>query len=296
MSRETIEMVDDDPKQEEVEESTEISEGALPIASDDRETYELVETLDDIVASGQSSEFLRNEYVYEFEQRGKVVRGLTAAAYAHLALVENVSIENMEVDVHNNGYEATAVAVKLDTQQRAYGTAYAPFKDYNGRLDIFARQKAMTKAARNARKQLLPFERVVAAVEALSKVPNALPPQRENQQLPPPQQQQAAEVVDTKDKARKAAFALFNEKETDLMNTLHISKSQFWDAAKAHYKVESRTEMTEQQWRNLRASLNIKGYASWIKDIGKPTEGEPEAEVEETEKSSDASVDDEIPW
>ena len=41
-----------------------------------------------------------------------------------------------------------------------------------------------------------------------------------------------------------------------------------------HYGVKSRTEMDESNWRNLRASLEAEGFATWIRDLAPVKEAE----------------------
>ena len=248
-------------EEEVVEENEEVAE--LP---DNVQPYEMVEVIDDLIASGQGSDFAKNEYYYSFKQGNKVIQGLTASAYAHISLLEGVSIEDMKVKGLKTGYEADAIAIKLDTGQRAYGTGFAPYKDHREQLDVFAKQKAMTRAARNARKQLLPFESIVTAIEGLSALPNTLPPASKQQQLPP--SQQTAE--DEKTTKSKQMFAVWNEHETNLLNDYQINKFTFWAGVKVKCAIVTRAAMTIKQMDMIINALQADEYPQWIKDLQHP--------------------------
>ena len=328
MNEITEDMVDDDPKQEAVEETTEVPDNSQSTEIVGYQEWEVQEFIDDAVAQGTV-----DAYVYAYQQGGRLVTGLSARAIEHMGLERNISVKIIDVSEQDDGVLITVEAsmrniipARKETKPdgtvieyeevvdaiTAPGLFYTPKMAY-GKPDMFYHAKCLTKAGRNARRQLIPIVAQEEAKKTLlslqggkpANVPTDVIPKGSRQQQPPPQQQ-AKKEEDPIDTARKAAFALFGEKETDLMNSLNISSPQFWEAVKAHYKVESRTEMIEQQWRNLRSSLNIKGYASWIKDINKPSEAEHEEDVEaevveeaEAEKpvdTSGAKVDDEIPW
>ncbi len=243
-----------------VEETQQPEEQAeqLPVATEG-EAWEVVETIDDLVASGQSNEFMKNQFYFEFKQGDRIVRGLTVAAYAHLALVENVSIEDLEVVGLKTGYEANAIAVKLDTGQRAHGTAFQPYMDSYGKLDVFAKQKAISKACRNARKQLLPYQLVVEAISNLAGLPNALPPAPTKD----------ANGKTLKERKQGEMFAVFAEREKELAD-MGIDKFTFWAAVKVRSGILSRAEMTEVQMVSVIESLRTKPLPKWIADLKEP--------------------------
>ena len=193
------------------------------------EKWEIQEVVDDAVAAGQHNQFMKSEYVYEFCQGGRVVRGLTASAIAHLALVENISIESHTLEKQEDGYFCTATAVKLDTNQKAIGVAFQPHNE-NGRFDKFAAQKAVTKASRNARKQLLPFTLILSAIDAMC-------------------QQTSTTETPAEAKARKRAFAMYSEHKDAL-------PEDFWEVVKAKFGVESRSNMSIPQWNETCKMIN----------------------------------------
>ena len=303
----------EETKVEEVEETTEPTESTEIVGY---QPWEVQEFIDDAVAQGTV-----DAYVYSYQQGSRLVTGLSARAIEHMGLERNISVKILEVDEQDDGVLITVEAImrkitpayketkpdgtvieyeKVVDETTAPGLFYTPKMAY-GKPDPFYHPKCLTKAGRNARRQLIP---TVAQEEAKKTLlsfqggkPINVPANVVPKQQPPPQQQQAKKEEDPIDTARKAAFALFGEKETDLMNKLKITSKQFWEAAKKQYVVESRTEMTEQQWRNLRSSLDIKGYASWIKDINKPVEAEVvEEDAVKPINTSGASVNDEIPF
>ena len=264
MSEETKEITE--TNEPETNEVVDEKEEKLPVAAEDDEAYEVTEVIEELVASGQSSAYLKNEYIYEFELRGQKVVGLTASAYAYLALVENVSIEEMIVTGGKLGYTADATAVKLDTNQRAFGTGFAYYKDSSDKLDRFARQKAMTVARRNAQKQLLPFEKVAGAVALLSDVENILPPSQPQQTLP------SSPRTDTENREmkNKEMFAVWNERETDLLNQYGINKYTFWAGVKVKCSVLSRSAMTANQMSMIINALRSETFPKWVTDLQFP--------------------------
>lgn len=259
------EVVEDEEVQESeiVEEHEDVAE--LPA---NVEGWEMAEQIEDLILSGKSSEFAKNEYYYEFKQGGKIVRGLTASAYAHLGLTENISIEKMEVIAGKEAWQADAEGMRLDTKQKAFGTGYAPFM-INGKYDPFSKQKAMTRAARNVRKQLISYERVVAAVTELAGIPNTLPPASKQQQLPPAQQEELTpeQIRETKN---KEMFAVWNEQETDLLNNYDINKFVFWAGVKVKCGILSRAEMSTDQMDMVVKALREDEYPQWVKELQFP--------------------------
>ena len=245
---------------EAVEAEVEVEEEALPVAVEaDGEAWEIVETIDDLVAAGQSSEFMKNEFYYSFQQGGKTVHGLTASAYAHLALVEGISIESCEVKGLKTGYEADVVAIKLDSGQRAYGAAFAPYTS-NNKLDVFAKQKAISKASRNARKQLLPYQKVVEAIGNLAGLTNTLPP------APTPTEQDGKTLEQRK---QGEMFACFSDRKADL-EKLGINGFTFWAGVKVKYGILSRSEMSAVQMITVVEALRANPFPEWVTDLKEP--------------------------
>ena len=252
------------------------------MSSNELEQYEVANFVDDALVEGSMSEFMLNEYVYEFPQGGRTIRGLTARAIAHIAQEQNISIKEIIRENQAEGVLYTAVAVKVEPGApegewlRAEGVSYEPLM-LNGKMDPFAWQKAMTKASRNARRQLIPAIMQIQAVAALMEFGEKAAGNNQRQQAPPALPAPPPTETDL-DRYRKGAFAVFNEKQAAL-HTLEIDTDTFWLGVREHYGVESRTEMDESNWRNLRASLEAEGFASWIRDLA-PAKEDPKADSE----------------
>jgi len=204
------------------------------------EKWEVQELVDDAIASGHHSEFLRNEFIYEFKQGGRVIRGLTASMYAHLALGARITIDDIEMVVENDDntyyvrYTATASTEIDGTRITAHGTACEPLH-MSGRFDKFAYQKSMTKACRNARKQLLPYDLVLKAIEELANLPSrtAVPAARAPQ--PPTEMEKA--------------FSFYEKHKDDL-------PSNFWDKVKDEFGKTSREAMEDSDWEQFPAFIS----------------------------------------
>ena len=283
-------------------------ESQLPVATG--EAWQIVEAIDDMVDTGQANEFMKNEFFYEFKQGNRIVRGLSASAYAHLALIEKITIDTMEVTKLKSGYEADAVAIKSDTNQQAFGTGYAPYFDSYGKLDVFAKQKAMTRAARNARKQLLPYQKVVEAISNLAGLPNTLPTATtatSQPALPAAQTQAPNGEQETKTagetaedtplaKALRQGFAVYGQFKESLAD-IGVDETAFWHGVRDHYKVGSRKDMTEGQWNNLVNSLELvngngEPFAIWIRDLASESESEEEGQGQDTETKTETKTED----
>ena len=242
--------------------------------------YEVANFVDDTLDEGEITDFMLSEYVFEFAQGGRTIRGLTARAIAHIAQEQNISIKELTREDQTEGVLYTAVAVKIEPGSpeqewlRAEGVSYEPFMQ-NGKQDEFAWQKAMTKACRNARRQLIPAVLQIKAVAMLMEIGGNVAGSNQGQAALPP-----AQPKDDTDRYRKGAFALFNEKQPAL-HALEIDTDTFWQGVRVHYGVKSRTEMDESNWRNLRASLEAEGFASWIRDLAPVSEPEQNTESEE---------------
>ena len=236
--------------------------------------YEVANFVDDTLDEGEITDFMLSEYVFEFNQSGRTIRGLTARAIAHIAQEQNISIKELTREDQTEGVLYTAVAVKIEPGSpeqewlRAEGVSYEPFMQ-NGKQDEFAWQKAMTKACRNARRQLIPAVLQIKAVAMLIEIGGNAAGSNQGQAALPPAQPPKDEI----DRHRKGAFALFNEKQSAL-DALEINSDTFWQGVRVHYGVKSRTEMDESNWRNLRASLEAEGFATWIRDLAPVKEAE----------------------
>jgi len=195
--------------------------------------WEVEELVDDAIASGHDSEFLKNEFIYEFRQGGKVIRGLTASMYAHLALGAKINIEEVDMETvimdENEYVRYTVIAIRrMDGELiAAHGTACEP-QYLNGKFDKYCFQKALTKAARNARKQLLPFDMILKAIEELAELPSRT----------------AVPTTPKSPTAMEVAFSYYEQHRDEL-------PSNFWDRVRERFGHTSRATMTTKAWKQL---------------------------------------------
>lgn len=266
-----------------------------------QEKWEIQEIVDNAVAAGELNALMRNEFLYEFKQGGRPVRGLTAAMIAHLATARGISEVTEEREYVGDDPEAThhefTVVVEgpdpfnPDRMLKRTGFSEEP-KILRGEYDRFAKQKAYTKAFRNACLKLLPQDLIIAAIYKLAKmVPVDWTPKPQHKALPSAQNgatagngnQANAETTQT---AEKAAFASYNDRAEQL-EKLGITKEVFWAGVKAHFKAKSRAEMTAEQYQQLRKDLNEKDFAQWIRDLAPK---KTETKTAETEKEADPQL------
>lgn len=131
--------------------------------------WELAEMVDDAIASDQWHPAMISEYVYEMKQGGRVINDLTAAAYHQLALNRSISTVNVDREERDKGVIYT-VTVRDPNGLEKYGVAYEPYYDSRGNFDKFCLQKALTKATRNAIKQLIDATERINAIHKLKEI------------------------------------------------------------------------------------------------------------------------------
>ena len=214
----------------------------VPVDAD----YEVVDQVDDQAIVELMTGQAIQDYVYSFNRGGRVVEGLTLAGINEAANRRGgIQVEEMEYEELENSWIATVKAVDTVTGSSRWG-AYEQPKMTGGRLDPFAFTKAVHKAQRNAIKQLLPVPviREVLNFYLQRKV------QGGNTQQQPKSQPSADNITN----AQKAAFAIAN-KLTEQLDKNGISKADLWNYMKRKCNVESRNDITEQQWTTLSAEL-----------------------------------------
>lgn len=215
----------------------------VPVDAD----YEVVDQVDDQAIVELMTGQAIQDYVYSFNQGGRVVEGLTLAGINEAANRRGgIQVEEMEYEELENSWIATVKAVDTVTGSSRWGAYEQPKKMTGGRPDPFAFTKAIHKAQRNAIKQLLPVPviREVLNFYLQRKV------QGGNAQQQPKPQSSAGNITN----AQKAAFAIA-EKLSDQLDKNDITKENFWNYVKRRYSVESRNDMSEQQWTQLSAEL-----------------------------------------
>ena len=242
---------------------------ARQIVEDHREKWEIQEIVDSAVEAGELNALMRNEFYWEYTQSGRKIRGLTAAMISHLATARGITEEiehrnHVETDDTHAFEVVVSMRDPLNPDDKLYRSGFAEEpKTLNGKPDKFSRQKAYTKAFRNACMKLLPQDLVIAAIYKLAKlVPVDWQPPR--QALPPAQNGQPAPTECKK--AMKACFDAFGKQEKNLAD-LGVSKADFWDALGKVLGVKSRDDMTEQQWNDVEKSLKTVDYGEIVRDV-----------------------------
>ena len=220
------------------------------------EQWQIRELVDDAIAVGKVRPEMINDYVYEFKIGNRVARDLTANAYADIAIRKNLSTVEVKKTAGETGvlYEVTVAKMDPDLPpehwQRKHGVAFQPYEP--NKLGDFSFQKALTKATRNAIKQFVSCTDIHEAINRLQGI-NAAP-------APP----SALQIQ---------ALELYKEHEEKLQQ-LQISSEMFWNVVKKRYGVDSRDEMTDENWKDIIDSLNhvepnedATPYAEWIHNI-----------------------------
>ena len=183
------------------------------------------------------------DYVYSFKQGGKTIEGLTIAGVNEAANRRGgIHITELTHTDTDHSWFVIAKAVDKITASSRFGAFEQP-KQSGGRDDPHAFSKAVHKAQRNAIKQLLPIHITKSIIAKFKGQP--LPKAPEQKALPP------AETG----KPQKAAFASAKAL-TDRLSSESIPKETFWDFVKAVFKVESRNDMTDEQWVELKAKMD----------------------------------------
>ena len=213
----------------------------IPVAE-----YEVLDQVDDRAIVDMMTGQAIEDYVYSFKQGGRTVEGLTLAGINEAANRRGgIQIDSVEYEEREHSWLAIAKATDTVTGSSRYG-AYEQAKATGNRSDPHAFTKAIHKAQRNAIKQLLPVHVIKEVLNFyLNRHSAPAPPQLESDALP---------QQDKISGAQKAAFAISAKLEGRLKKQ-GIARSDFWSYVRRRYAVESRNDMTEQQWTQLSAEL-----------------------------------------
>lgn len=237
--------------------------------------YEVVDQVDDQAIVELMTGQTIQDYVYSFKHGGRLVEGLTLAGINEAANRRGgIQVEEVDYEEKENSWIATVKAVDTITGSSRFG-AYEQPKMNGSRQDPYAFTKAIHKAQRNAIKQLLPVPviREVLNFYLHRKVSsgNAL-------QQPKPQQS-GGNITN----AQKATFAIANNL-VEPFEKASISKGDLWNYMKRKCNVESRNDISEQQWTQLSAELKAaettpKLFEELCKRIKQLTTANEESEV-----------------
>lgn len=292
------------------------------------EQWQLQELVDEVIVQGGHSQYMRSEYMWEFSVSGKIVRGLTSSMYAHMALLEGISIDHELttfeetddgwLDCHVIAKRTNPLTGAVDTAE-GFGSRQIP-KPADGKWSFdaiqtrkFLKQTVWSIAARNARKQLIPFDKVVFTINALATAkPGTVPGDLGygKQQQAQPKSQEALPAASTNGNgngngeqsgAMKRCMDLYNQHAKTL-------PSNFWDLVQGKFSVASSSEMSDAQWFNVISLLNrwhkvpddaverneaIKGWQKdGVDDVVVEEEVVDEAEVVDANGGGDSSAED----
>ncbi len=261
--------------------SEEKKEEMVPVTAE----YEVVDQVDDQAIVELMTGQTIQDYVYSFKQGGRVVEGLTLAGINEAANRRGgIQVEEMKYEELEHSWIATVKAVDTITGSSRWG-AYEQPKMNGSRTDPFAFTKAVHKAQRNAIKQLLPVPVIREVLNFyLNRKVGGSPQQQ-------PQPQQAGDNITN---AQKAAFAIANQLSEPLEKA-SISKTDLWNYIKRKYSVESRNDMSEQQWTQLAAELKAAETAPKLFDelcnrIKQLTTANEESEVPTVKESDETET------
>ena len=262
----------------------------VEIPSTDLQKWEIAEMVDEAIAMGNSSPYMKNEFMYEFRQGGQIVRDLTAPMYKHLALNEGIKMlkDETQFETTDGWYECRVLAqythpmTKEVHESEGFGARPLPDEgDANyEKVRKFIKQTVYSIAVRNAVKALLPFDVVVGAINALASgtKDGTVPTARYRQQEPPT--------------PRKLAFAEFKKREQALLN-LGVDFNTFWIGVQSAFNVEASDDITDEQWAILADDLksNAGEITQTIIDEATREEEAVDTEVvDEDEAYSDGGV------
>ena len=239
------------------------------------EEYEVLDQIDDNAIIGMLTGAAIQDYVYQFKQGGKTVKGLTLAGINEAANRRGgIQVDTIEYEERDKSWLAVAKAVDTVTGSSRYG-AYEQTKKMGNRDDPHAFTKAVHKAQRNAVKQLLPMPVLVEVMDHYLNKGSSTPAQK------------ALPKSDSSiSNGQKSVFAAAKEMEKRFTGE-DVSTGDFWGYVKRRYSVESRNDMSDQQWSQLSAELQAAKtdkelFAELIKRILQTKAAEESSDVETT--------------
>lgn len=255
--------------------SEEKKEEIVPVSAE----FEVVDQVDDQAIVELMTGQTIQDYVYSFKQGGRVVEGLTLAGINEAANRRGgIQVEEVEYEELENSWIATVKAVDTITGSSRWG-AYEQAKMNGSRPDPYAFTKAIHKAQRNAIKQLLP---VPVIREVLNFYLNRKAGGGNTKQ---PQKLQSGDNISN---AQKATFAIANQLSEQLEKA-GVSKADLWNYMKCKCSVESKNDISEQQWTQLSAEFkaaetNPTLFDDLCKRVKQLTTAKDESEVPPSEE------------
>ena len=256
--------------------------------------------VEDFVDSAQAKGLV-DVFVYSFKQGGRTITGLTARAIEEICLLNKprVSIIKSKVEEIGDRIFATATAqiiyftpatkqtlpdgTVIETEAyeekvNADGVRSEPIFLSSGNRDPHVEQKALTKAERAARRQLISQAALLQAKEYLLKRQGGKPMNLPEGVVPPKTAnngQHNAKAQNGNAKAKKgtptenamqACFKAFGKKR-EALASFGVSPEDFWNALGEVLGVKSRDDMTEQQWKDVTRDLETVDFGEIVRDV-----------------------------
>ncbi|MCG9127830.1 hypothetical protein JT359_09565 [Candidatus Poribacteria bacterium] len=259
--------------------SEEKKEELVPVSAE----FEVVDQVDDQAIVELMTGQTIQDYVYSFKQGGRVVEGLTLAGINEAANRRGgIQVEEVEYEELENSWIATVKAVDTLTGSSRWG-AYEQAKMNGSRPDPYAFTKAIHKAQRNAIKQLLP---VPVIREVLNFYLNR---KAGGGNTKHPQKLQSGDNISN---AQKATFAIANQL-SERLEKADVSKADLWNYMKCKCSVESKNDISEQQWTQLSAEFKAAEtdqtlFEDLCKRVKQLTTAKDESEVPPAEEVQEA--------
>ena len=249
-----------------------------------------LDRLEDAAIMGVVTSGDKEAFVYEFQQGGKTIRGLTVAGIDEAANFRGgITITEPKIEEKDNSYFVMVEAVDEVNKTTRWGCFEQP-KKQGSKHDIFAITKAVSKAQRNALRKVLPQAWQLRAIAHLCgegpmpAVP-AMPAAAQREEM----------RVDEPDTGidRRATMAGLAE----LMPALGvqgITKEAVAQAFRNNFGVESRADLTEENWAELAAKVQyaktdaggLSTLADWIKPAPAPQPDAPAPEAGAPEEAA----------
>lgn len=230
------------------------------------EKWEIQELVDDASAMGEHHPAMINEYVWQMNLHGRIVHDLTAASFDQIAIQQGINTESVSREIIRDDKGITAILTEVwvisKDGQRRCGICYEPALTAKG-LDKFVFAKSLTKARRNAIKQLVSASDRLKAINTLIELRDA--PEAKTDAFPKPSEaltpteiplsQNGAEASaepesnekppqDDAGRLMRRCFALYGE------NKEALGGETFWDDVRKRFGVKSRSTMTLKMWRD----------------------------------------------
>lgn len=223
---------------------------ALQVTESNKDKWEIQEICDSCIVAGQSNNFLRSEFMYEYKKGNKIIRGLTAPMIKCLAVARGVSeVTEERIYTSTDKVSEFEVVVEManpkDPNHKQKMSGFAEHsKMMNGIYNPFHKQSAHSKAFRNAALPFLPVFLIQETIYRLSKI------------VPLDWTPSITETEKLTKLAYQKCIDTFTELELEITSEYDITREQFANAIPVVYNQDNRKQLTKSQWDNITESLN----------------------------------------